>query len=305
MTIKTPLGLEACRSRLQETTKPDSLRSIFSDSGTILCSFSGDRFRLRQKKWYNNSFEPLFYGRLTPNPGGTEVTGDFRMRLFVKVFMAVWFGMLTLFLVEFVIKSIQQRDSAPSFLALLSVPLMAAFGVGLVAVGKRLGKSQQEAMIQFLDETFSSNVPTIAPRPSLASQSKMTGAILAFLGFGLMSICFSVIGISNVSAHTNSPGGTAVRVAHFAGGWYQALAFAQGLFLCFLAYGTWKRLYVAWILGLVLIALSVVSFFSQIGAMTGPDQSPWPVWIFIGVGGLAIGAYWTMWWYRKRSYFLK
>jgi hypothetical protein len=314
MTIQTPLGIEACRERLKEATSPDSLKSIFVSSGTILCSFSGNRFRLRQKKAYNNSFEPLFYGVLTPQTGGTEISGDFRMRPFVIAFMALWFGMLVIIGGVMVAQNLRHLISGQSsaganrVLGIVGPLVMAAFGVGLVAFGQWLGNSQKTEMTRFLQETFSPSALAASAVPALRKSAKidMTKPILIFAGVGLMSVIFALAGVANFHAMTSN-GASSLEVTPLVGYSSRSLTFGQGVFMLFLAYGTWKRLYVAWGLGFVLILLSAVSFVQGVGVQTTwmqpHNRTPMPVEIFMAIGGLAVGTYWATWWYKKKDYF--
>jgi len=61
-------------------------------------------------------------------------------------------------------------------------------------------------------------------------------------------------------------------------------------------------------LGFLLIAASVVRFvfngYSDITVLSKTPGSQVLVFtIFITVGALAVGTYWTVWWYKKKDYF--
>ena len=75
-----------------------------------------------------------------------------------------------------------------------------------------------------------------------------------------------------------------------------------------MAYGVWKRLHFAWKLGLALIALSAVDFVFNVLCDSSPFShvSGKSLLIFaipVSVAATAVGAYWTVWWYKKRDYF--
>jgi hypothetical protein len=58
-------------------------------------------------------------------------------------------------------------------------------------------------------------------------------------------------------------------------------------------------------LGFCLIALSAVSFLANaFDSLPSASGRPIGVLIFILLGALAVGTYWSVWWYKKRDYFV-
>lgn len=85
---------------------------------------------------------------------------------------------------------------------------------------------------------------------------------------------------------------------------YSILAAA---FFAAVCYGVWKRAYIVWVLGWLVMAVAVFSFlFSQVlSILKQPSPIRWAIFCFV-IGGIAlVAAYWGMWWKRQRQYFCK
>lgn len=320
MTIQSPFSVEQCRALLQSTTVPEStFGTMFLPAGKIIGKFSGDNFRLRQKKSYNNSFAPFFFGKLSQTSSGTEISGKFRMHPFVVAFMALWLGMVVVIggtlcvvsLGEIVTGRIPPNQHGNVWLGVLIPMIMLIFGIALVSLGKWLGKRDEAAMTRFLQETFAAEKAAIDPRfVPLAARQKtaMTGLILFFAALGLVSILSSLTGISHYQSRYSSNAVPQARttMTHFSNQWERTLAFSQGLFLLLMAYGTWKRFRFVWPLGFVLIGFSAITFVVTVldDSRTIPQRdTPMFFALSAGVGGLLVGGYWSVWWYRKREEF--
>lgn len=96
ITLRTNLSVAECLRQLRDETDA-AQRTIFALSGyrgskTVLCTFDGAEFRLRKRRYYNNSFAPIFFGTLEPQSRGTLVRGYFDMDPWTKLFMKVWLG---------------------------------------------------------------------------------------------------------------------------------------------------------------------------------------------------------------------
>jgi hypothetical protein len=165
-TWETSLPAPECRSRLQHYSEPDSIwRGFrFDSKGTVYSSSRADSFRLFAKgpAFVRNSFEPYFYGSVVQADGRTLIRGRFRMHPFVLAFMAVWFfgvvsigGLITAVMLYEILtgRRVSEGSMAPG-LAVLIGPAMLAFGIGLVAFGWRMGRSQRERIERFLETTL-------------------------------------------------------------------------------------------------------------------------------------------------------
>jgi hypothetical protein len=278
MKIQSPLSVEECVTLLKNATVNDSLfGTMFISTGTIICKINGSNFRLRQKRSYGNSFGPYFYGKLSQIETGTEISGEFRIHPFVITFMSIWFGCVILIGGIMAVASFGQMitghydhaKSANPLVGIIVPVIMLVFGAALVKFGKLLGRAEEVKMTSFLQETFAANkAPSLtALAQSRASQKiSMTVPMLFFAAVGVLSFVSSFTGISSyhASASSHAMPHTNTVITYYHDQWGRWLALANGVFLVFMAYGIWKRLYLIWQLGFVLIALSAVSFIFNV-----------------------------------------
>jgi hypothetical protein len=328
MKIQSPLSIEECVTVLKNATVKDTaFGTMFVAAGTIICKFSGNNFRLRQKRGYGNSFAPFFYGKLRQTETGTEISGEFRIHPFVLAFMAIWFGGVLLIggtmaltsLAQLITGHYDHTKNANPLLGIFIPVIMLVFGAALVKFGKWLGRSEETKMNNLLQEAFSTNkAPSLAAltQPLPPQKISMTVPLLLFAALGLLCFVSAFTGVSSyhtsashytTSASSNDLSHSSTVITYYHDHWGRWLAFANGMFLWFLAYGIWQRLYLTWRLGFVLIALSVVSFVFDVLADPNFSQEsgkpPLVVTIFMSAGVLAVSAYWTVWWYKKKDYF--
>lgn len=130
---------------------------MFSDR-TVVGLYDRRGFQLRVNIWYMNSFQTILYGRVRVDNDATHVSCTARMRTFVIVFMAIWFG-LTLLLgggaALYAVASMRAGDmSTENFVAVFTLVLMLAFAVGLVHVGRSWSSDDERALLAFLEETI-------------------------------------------------------------------------------------------------------------------------------------------------------
>jgi hypothetical protein len=100
VTLQTRLSFGECCTRLASVVDEERLGfslSCFAGSKPILRKMiSHDRFRLRKRIYYRNTFRRFFYGRLVPSNGGTLVKGEFRMRPLATAYVAFAYAFLLL-----------------------------------------------------------------------------------------------------------------------------------------------------------------------------------------------------------------
>jgi hypothetical protein len=322
MKIQSPLSVGECVTLLKSATVNESpFGTMFLNSGTIICKFNGNNFRLRQKRSYRNSFCPFFYGKMIQTEKGAEISGEFRIHPFVVAFMALWFGFLILgggiifftSLTQLVTGHYDHTKEANPLVGIFVPIIMAIFGIALVKFGKWLGRSEEANMTSLLQELFSSNPKSTVPillKPETPKEMTMWLPILLLSLMALLSVtaCFTGISSFQTSASSTDPKHTGATITYFHDQRGRWLAFANGVFLGSMAYGIWKRYYLVWKLGFLLIAASVVSFvfngYSDITVLSKTPGSQVLVFtIFITVGALAVGTYWTVWWFKKKDYF--
>lgn len=108
--------------------------------------------------WVRNSFRPVMRGELTPASDGCVLTGTIGWHPVVRVFSFVWLaGVAGFFLMGVVgavgLAAAGQGTSALGMLAFAAVAVgFAAFFMGLLALGGRLGRKDEEFLRDWLSE---------------------------------------------------------------------------------------------------------------------------------------------------------
>ncbi len=142
--------------RLKAAIKPDSLLWLWPWPGGLLGRVDGLRFRLTTRiPLVRNSFDSILEGKILATPGGSKLLATFRMRKFVLVFTAVWFGFAMLIAISESISVLTAPKTwspgPPPILFPLSFPV---FGILILAVGRLLGTWQERRLLAQLDAVF-------------------------------------------------------------------------------------------------------------------------------------------------------
>lgn len=158
MTFHTRIPIEECKVRLASGVDAERLAiswSGYAGSKPILGKIRDTSFRLQKRRYYHNSFAPFFYGRFVASGRETLIEGAFKMRPDVKVFIIVWFSFLAFLSVDTLVSAISGRGGVEGNPALdLVIPGLAAFMVALIKFGQWLGRSEERAIVAFLESTF-------------------------------------------------------------------------------------------------------------------------------------------------------
>jgi hypothetical protein len=89
-----------------------------------------------------NSFKPIFIGSFIKREGQTVLSGVLRFHRLVQIFMSIWFGFTSLW-VLLTLVTVVAKPSEEWFFPLFGV-LMLAFGVGLVKLGKWFSRNDKK-----------------------------------------------------------------------------------------------------------------------------------------------------------------
>ena len=161
-TYTTALSPEECLERLRgrSYTFADLARFRFSPpkEGTVFAKVRGSRFRLfaQGPGYLQNSFMPFFYGRLEQAAAGTRIHGHFGVHPFIRVFLAVWFGMLTAGTVVVLVITLAGKLN-PGGPHLLPIAMMVGFYLfmfGLIRFGRYLGRGQRASLDAFIRDVL-------------------------------------------------------------------------------------------------------------------------------------------------------
>jgi len=155
--LLSPLPRAECAQRLRQQV--GSEWSLVTNSG-VVGSVDGDHFQIRKKIYYRNSFQRRLYGQLSDVPGGgTRIRGETRERDLKWVFVLAGALSAVAFIVVAVTLFTQRqalRDVPPIVFVgpALVVPLLAAIMVGAVALGRRLARSGEVFLVDWLERTL-------------------------------------------------------------------------------------------------------------------------------------------------------
>jgi hypothetical protein len=161
MKLRTKLSVAECRTRLGSATDLGGMALSWDSAvpGSVMGEFRGQVFRLHTPKYYRNSFAPFFYGQLSSVDGGTALEGSFRMHPFVRLFIVFWYAFLLIFgFAGIIVPAAKYEGSGLSrnwYFAGLGI--LAVLGVGMVQIGKWLGKGEHEVIHAFLKSTLEAN----------------------------------------------------------------------------------------------------------------------------------------------------
>ena len=163
--LLSPLPRAECAKRLHQHISSEW--SLLTDSG-VIGRIDGDSFRIRKKIYYRNSFQQYLYGQLSDAGGGTRIPaagGGTRIHGETREMNLKWIiypacGVAALAFFGVLVTMLQHRaqlHDVPLVLFIgpaLVVPLLAAIGVGAVALGRRLARSEHQYLVDFLKSTL-------------------------------------------------------------------------------------------------------------------------------------------------------
>ena len=176
-------GLAESVARLKAATR----RSVFSDMAhqAAVGRVSERRVRLqRSVPLVGNSFKPFFVGRFIERAGHVVLVGQFRMLWLVRVFLAVWFGVLTVGTVSWtVLREPHQWTAIGACLA------MYAAGGALVYGGQWLSRKDAAYLSSVIRSALSGEgAPVGSIRPPrherLCRWAAVQGGVLAVMAVG-------------------------------------------------------------------------------------------------------------------------
>lgn len=250
-----------------------------------------------------NSFKPFFIGRFEQRQGKVVLHGRFTMKLFVKVFMAFWFGMLALFTVA---GSVAATASPKAAMFPLTAVGMMVFGVGLTALGRWISRNDPAWLTDVIRTALRapSDTPASSQGTGLAGNTAagktpvfiytMTGL---FVLFGLLGIASAITGIQT---YRGGPAGSVI--AHYASETLRIVTVACSIAMLGVAYGIYRRMLFAWWLGFVLLAGNMLYSIVSPLVRTNLGDARVPALVFGGFS-VVIGVFWGRWWYAQRNHF--
>jgi hypothetical protein len=154
--LLSPLPRAECAERLRRHVS--SQFALVTDSG-VVGTVDGDSFVIRKRIQYRNSFQRRLYGQISDAPGGTRIHGEIRERDLRWVFIAggvvtavAFFGV---FIPLFAYRA--ELGDVPLIALIgpaLVVPLLVLIMIGAVALGRRLARSEEAFLVDWVKRTL-------------------------------------------------------------------------------------------------------------------------------------------------------
>ena len=121
----------------------------------FLRSVSGNRITIDKRRFYRNDFSSSLIMVIEQTPTGSRLRGNFTMGVLPKIFLTGWLfvtGSLSFIAIAHVLVKIFARESvALTSLADFTPLLMFIGGLFLLGFGRLLAKSEEQAIICWLD----------------------------------------------------------------------------------------------------------------------------------------------------------
>jgi hypothetical protein len=136
--------------------------SGYAGGKALLGKFSEDRFRLRVRRSYKNSFAPLFYGEIQSHDEGAQISGSFRLHPFTRVFTGIWLGGALLGAGGMTVSLLSSGCPVP--LRAVAIPLaMPAVGLGMLWLGRWLARNERPLVVRYLEACAEANNAAAEP----------------------------------------------------------------------------------------------------------------------------------------------
>lgn len=144
-------------------------RTLFSFSGykgsrPFLGKVGENTFRLQKRRHWRNDFAPRFYGQIQPEPGGTKIEGYFDVARWAKLFMRLWLAAAValgapVFVLTLLDVTMGSRNiSGDTWVGLVVPPALVAFGILLPKLGRLLGRAEERAILEHLQNTLAARL---------------------------------------------------------------------------------------------------------------------------------------------------
>jgi hypothetical protein len=161
-----------CLAKLAVQIDVDRL-TLFSLSGyqgkkPILGRIVGNEFRLHKRRYWHNSFGPVFYGRVAGDGRGTTVEGYWDNIAWDRISMRIWLIFAALFGTPIFLKSVMQlldgttRVHEALWVGLVVPPAMILFGLLLSELGALLSFERKQVLEMLHRELVAGPKPVVS-----------------------------------------------------------------------------------------------------------------------------------------------
>jgi hypothetical protein len=155
----TELDVEECKKRINEIVETDWALDECKIRGKV--NDKSDRFYLKNDIKCRSSFLRIFYGELINEENGTIIRGDFHISITTKIFMTIWFAVITLPWVNILISYISNLFLGTSYSyscgfveGLIGPPIMLMFGILFVSAGIKFSEKSEEYIFKLIKTTL-------------------------------------------------------------------------------------------------------------------------------------------------------
>jgi hypothetical protein len=227
---------------------------------------------------FGNSWRPVLRGTISGDDRESRIEGKISTFRRTQVFNGVWFGLLVLFAL----------GSLPTLVGPIAVLCMGAIGLGMVALGQYLSRTESEKILSALGGA-QGEVPQMNSVRSRAPAwgMKFVAAALALGGIANLIIAIPPLAKGGVT-------------------WPIVSDFLVSILALVVAAGILARKAFVWYLGFALIAFSAVNFPISVDiGSTFRGNERLLVLAMCSIGGLLVGTYWAVLWRGQRAYFFE
>ena len=160
--FRSSFGVEECLRRIREATDPPKLQFFFpfgyGGSKPVFAKLRGNKIKLWKRKEGRNDFAPCFFGAFSSEGSGSRLVGRFRMDRGVRLLIAYWLTFtvgITLVTLPVLFDHLANPKQRGQLSIFDFMPLgLFIFGILLFIYGRRIGKSEEGPLLDFLQTTL-------------------------------------------------------------------------------------------------------------------------------------------------------
>jgi len=160
--LRSNFGVQECLRRIREATDAPKLQFFFpfgyGGSKPVFATLRGSRIKLWKRRERRNDFAPCFFGVFSSEGSGSRLVGRFRMDRGVRLLVAFWLT-FTVGITLVSLPALLDHLTNPKQQGQLSVFDFMPFGLFISGIllfvyGRRIGKSEEAVLLDFLQTTL-------------------------------------------------------------------------------------------------------------------------------------------------------
>ena len=160
--LRSNFGVQECLRRIREATDAPRLQFFFpfgyGGSKPVFAALRGSRIKLWKRRERRNDFAHCFFGVFSSEFSGSRLIGRFRMDRGVRLLIAFWL-IFTVGITLVTLLVLLDHLTNPKQQGQLSVFDFMPFGLFISGIllfvyGRRIGKSEEAVLLDFLQTTL-------------------------------------------------------------------------------------------------------------------------------------------------------